>query len=69
MSNEVEIAQIQRDLKYIKEVVTEIKNSVFGNGSKGIKGRVIELEVKFWILFILVATLLGVDLHKLKGLF
>jgi len=37
MTTEIELAEIRKDLKYIRETVYEIKTSVYGNGSKGLQ--------------------------------
>ena len=49
--------QIHADIKYIKQTVGDIKGAVFGNGRKGLKDRMSEIEVKFWIIIILLAPL------------
>ena len=54
MSVETDIATMSTQLKGIKENTEDIKKAVFGNGSKGIKVKVIILEVKFWILLVLI---------------
>ena len=54
MSVETEIATMSTQLKGIKEDTGEIKNVLFGNGGRGLKVKVIILEVKFWILLVLV---------------
>lgn len=53
MSNEVDIAVINQKLDDLKKDTEEIKDSLFGNGHKGLKARVIILEVKFWIVFVM----------------
>ena len=53
MEMEAVIAVIETKLKEIKEDTSEIKNCLFGNGSKGLKTKVVILEVKFWIIIIL----------------
>jgi len=54
MSVETDIVTMSTQLKGIKENTEDIKKAVFGNGSKGIKVKVIILEVKFWILLVLI---------------
>jgi len=49
--------QIHADIKYIKQTVGDIKGAVFGNGRKGLKDRMSEIEVKFWIIIILLIPL------------
>ena len=64
MDNEIELAEIKKDLKYIKETVGEIKTSVYGNGSKGLKARMIEVEIKYWIIL---ALLVPVEIWMIRG--
>ena len=55
MATEAEkTATLVAQLKGIKDDTEDIKAAVFGNGSKGLKVKVVILEVKFWILLILV---------------
>ena len=69
MEMEAVIAVIETKLKEIKEDTTEIKNCLFGNGSKGLTTRVVILEVKFWIIIILSLVLLApISVGAIKGL-
>ena len=69
MEMEAVIAVIETKLKEIKEDTTEIENCLFGNGRKGLKTRVVILEVKFWIIIILSLVLLApISVGAIKGL-
>ena len=57
MATETDIAVIKTKLLGIKSDTTDIKNCLFGNGHKGLKARVTVLEVKFWILIILMTPI------------
>jgi len=65
MTTEIELAEIRKDLKYIRETVCEIKTSVYGNGSKGLKARMIEVEIKYWIILVL---LVPVEIWIIRGI-
>lgn len=65
MTNEIELAEIKKDLKYIKQAVEGIKTSVEGNGTKGLKARMIEVETKFWLIL---ALLVPVEIWMIRGL-
>ena len=56
MEKEIQI-HWEADIKYIKQTVGDIKGAVFGNGRKGLKDRMSEIEVKFWIIIILLVPL------------
>ena len=69
MEMEAVIAVIETKLKEIKEDTSEIKNCLFGNGHKGLKTKVVVLEVKFWIIIILSLVLLApISVGAIKGL-
>ena len=69
MEMEAVIAVIETKLKEIKEDTSEIKNCLFGNGNKGLKEKVVILEVKFWIIIILSLILLApISVGAIKGL-
>ena len=53
------IIEFAADLKYIKKAIDEVKGAVYGNGSKGLKGRVGELEVKFYVVMLLLLSTSG----------
>lgn len=53
MSTETDIAVINQKLDDLKQDTQEIKKSLFGNGKTGLKDRVNTLEVKFWIIFVM----------------
>jgi len=60
---------IETKLDGIKEDTTEIKDCVFGNGTKGLKARVIILEVKWWVLLILSFVLITpISIESMKRL-
>jgi len=59
MEQETDIAVIKDQLRAIKTDTQEIKTCLYGNGRKGIKERVDVLEVKLWILLILLIPLAG----------
>lgn len=65
MSTETDIAEIKTNLINIKEDTTDIRNAVFGNGGKGLKTKVIILEVKFWIIFVLLTPIAAWTLRGL----
>ncbi len=69
MEMEAVVAVIETKLKEIKSDTTEIRDCLFGNGSKGLKTRVVILEVKFWIIIILSLVLLApISVGAIKGL-
>jgi len=69
MKMEAVIAVIEEKLTGIKEDTTEIKDCLFGNGHKGLKTKVVILEVKFWIIIILSLVLLApISVGAIKGL-
>jgi len=41
----------------VKKDTDTIMAGVYGNGTKGLKSRVVEIEVKFWIIIILLVPL------------
>jgi hypothetical protein len=61
------ITRIEEQVKHIRETTDDIKQSVYGNGSKGLKTRVIVLEVKTWIILILMIPLTVVILRSFFG--
>ena len=66
---ETAIIEMKSDLEHIKLTTDEIKSAVFGNGSKGLKTKVVILEVKFWIIIILSLVLLApISVGAIKGL-
>ena len=69
MGMEAVIAVIETKLKEIKSDTTEIRDCLFGNGHKGLKTKVVVLEVKFWIIIILSLVLLApISVGAIKGL-
>ena len=53
MSNEstaAVVARIEEQIKGLKKTSDRIEEGIYGNGSKGLKARVVELETKFWVL-------------------
>jgi len=69
MEMEAVIAVIETKLKEIKSDTTEIRDCLFGNGHKGLKTKVVVLEVKFWIIIILSLVLLApISVGAIKGL-
>ena len=47
------IARIEEQVKALTQSTDKILTGIYGNGTKGLKERVKELEVKFWIFFAL----------------
>ena len=69
MEMEAVIAVIETKLKEIKSDTTEIRDCLFGNGHKGLKTKVVVLEVKFWIIIILSLVLLApISVGAIKNL-
>ena len=69
MEMEAVIAVIETKLKEIKSDTTESRDCLFGNGHKGLKTKVVVLEVKFWIIIILSLVLLApISVGAIKGL-
>ncbi len=69
MEMEAVIAVIETKLKEIKSDTTEIRDCLFGNGHKGLKTKVVILEVKFWIIIILSLVLLApISVGAIKNL-
>ena len=69
MEMEAVVAVIETKLKEIKSDTTEIRDCLFGNGHKGLKTKVVVLEVKFWIIIILSLVLLApISVGAIKGL-
>jgi len=69
MEMEAVVAVIETKLKEIKSDTTEIRDCLFGNGHKGLKTKVVILEVKFWIIIILSLVLLApISVGAIKGL-
>ena len=67
ITTDTDIAVIKEQLKNIKADTTEIKQCLFGNGRKGLKSAVNALEIKFWILLILLIPLAAWGLQRLLG--
>ena len=69
MEMEAVIAVIETKLKEIKSDTSEIRDCLFGNGHKGLKTKVVVLEVKFWIIIILSLVLLApISVGAIKNL-
>ena len=63
------IGIFETKLDDIKEDTTYIKKCIDGNGHKGLKTKVVILEVKFWIIIILSLVLLApISVGAIKGL-
>jgi hypothetical protein len=52
MNNDA-IARIEEQVKALAHSNDKILRGIYGNGVKGLKERVKELETKFWIVFVL----------------
>ena len=59
------IARIEEQVRALTQSTDKILTGIYGNGTKGLKERVKELEVKFLILF---ALLIPITCYALKGL-
>ena len=55
--NDIVLAEIKLELEHIKKDTSDIKNCLFGNGHKGLREKVTILEVKFWIIILLIAPI------------
>ena len=63
---ETTLAEIKVELSHIKKDTETIMKGIYGNGTKGLKAKVVELEVKFWIIVILLLPVVG---WMIKGIF
>ena len=59
------IARIEEQVRALTQSTDKILTGIYGNGTKGLKERVKELEVKFWIFVVLILPL---ACYALQGL-
>ena len=59
------IARIEEQVKALTQSTDKILTGIYGNGTKGLKERVKELETKFWIIFILLTPICCYALKKM----
>ena len=51
------LGEIKLELEHIKAGTIDIKISLYGNGHTGLKDRVFSIEVKFWIILLMLVPL------------
>ena len=59
------IAKLEAQIETLIESNKKIMLGIYGNGNKGLKERVTELEIKFWIIFILLTPICCYALKKM----
>ena len=64
MNNDA-IARIEEQVRTLLITNDKIIRGIYGNGTKGLKERVKELETKFWIIFILLTPICCYALKKM----
>ena len=60
--NQVEPAVIYNEIVHMKNSLELIEKSINGNGRKGLLDRVMALEVRFWIVCIIIIGATGINL-------